>query len=145
MDPNRIIPIRKNIVMAMRNTMIVCRFKFVSIILVSSILICSTAPPFIGAAGSSLSHLDLQLDAMTPEEKVGQLFLLTFNGSDTSAAAPVFDLIKNYHIGGVILDRDNGNFTDPDQIPYDCWNLVRGLQLIEFNSSNLSSSDDPIF
>lgn len=80
-----------------------------------------------------------QLASLTPEEKVGQLFLITFNGEDTSPASPIFDLISNYHIGGVILDRENDNFQNPERIPSDCWNLTRNLQLIEFESSDIST------
>ncbi|MFN2113309.1 MAG: glycoside hydrolase family 3 N-terminal domain-containing protein, partial [Anaerolineales bacterium] len=65
----------------------------------------------------------------------GQLFLITFNGVDTSAASPVFDYITNHHIGGVILDRDNDNFQNPDEILHDCWALIQELQTVEYSSS----------
>jgi beta-N-acetylhexosaminidase len=81
-----------------------------------------------------------QLDDLTPEEKVGQLFLVTFNGSDTSAAAPIYDLIASYHLGGVILDRDNNNFENINQMPQDCWTLANGLQQIEYEESTSASS-----
>ncbi len=105
------------------------------------------------AAEPSLSPSDfaaLQLEDLSPEERVGQLFLVTFNGTDTSSASPIYEFISRYHIGGVILDRDNDNFSDPDHIPEDCWRLIQELQKIEFNSSVLSderpdilSFDDP--
>ena len=83
----------------------------------------------------------VQLASLTPEEKVGQLFLISFNGADASPSSPIFDLISNYHIGGVVLDRDNDNFQDQDRIPEDCWNLIRNLQLIEFDTSNIQADD----
>jgi len=85
-----------------------------------------------------------QLKTLTPEERVGQLFLVTFNGTDTSPSSPVYDFISKYHIGGLILDRDNDNFVNPDQIPEDCWKLIQDLQTIEYNSSELSeeTTDD---
>ena len=58
-----------------------------------------------------------QLASLTPEEKVGQLFLITFNGADTDPASPIFDLIANYHIGGIVLARDNDNFQNPESMP----------------------------
>jgi len=70
---------------------------------------------------------------------------LTPEGSDTSAAAPIFDLIVNYHVGGVVLDRSNENFTDPSQIPVDCWTLVNSLQQIEHNSSRYSNASNPSY
>ena len=51
---------------------------------------------------------------MTPEEKVGQLFLVTFRGRDvTSKDAKILDLIKNRNVGGVMLLAANDNFTGP--------------------------------
>lgn len=105
------------------------------------------------AAEPPLSPLELaalQLEDLSPEERVGQLFIITFNGTDTSPVSPIYELISRYHIGGVILVRDNDNFTNPDQIPEDCWKLIQELQTIEYNSSVLSderpdilSFDDP--
>lgn len=76
-----------------------------------------------------------QLDELTPEEKVGQLFLITFNGMDTSPASPVYDYIEKYHIGGVVLDRDNDNFQNSDHLIQDCWSLIQEIQTIEYASS----------
>ncbi len=83
----------------------------------------------------------IQLATLTTEEKVGQLFLITFKGVDTSPASPIFELISNYHIGGVILNRDNDNFQNPNNMPEDCWNLVKELQMIEFDTSDLTTED----
>lgn len=103
-------------------------------------------PPFSAQASSRVfSPAELaaiQLEEMTPEERVGQLFLVTFNGTDTSPASPIYDYIANYHIGGIVLDRDNDNFQNPDQIPSDCWNLVQSLQIIEHDTSTLGSGNE---
>lgn len=47
---------------------------------------------------------------MTPEEKVGQLFLITFDGTDAGAGTPIHDLITKNQIGGVVLTAENNNF-----------------------------------
>ena len=50
------------------------------------------------------------LEKLTPEERVGQLFLVTFTGPEAAMAsatgAQIYDLIVNYHVGGVILKSD---------------------------------------
>ncbi len=51
------------------------------------------------------------LATMTPEEKVGQLFLVTFQDSDVSEESQIYDLILRKHIGGVVLHSDHNNFT----------------------------------
>jgi len=43
------------------------------------------------------------LAAMTPEERVGQLFLVTFQGTDTHDQTQIYDLIVNHHVGGAVL------------------------------------------
>ena len=54
------------------------------------------------------------IEKMTPEERVGQLFLINFEGStiekeDEELALATF--LKEYSIGGVILRRENDNFS----------------------------------
>jgi len=114
-------------------------------ILLSSFIFTSVSPlGFSHAASLSdtpLQKAEIQLASLTPAEKVGQLFLITFNGNDTSAASPIYDLIVTYHIGGVILDRDNDNFLNPDQMPEDCWTLVNNLQLLEYEDSRRTIQD----
>ena len=49
------------------------------------------------------------LARLTPEERVGQLFLVAFEGSDVSPESPIYSLITQYHVGGVVLLRENDN------------------------------------
>lgn len=68
------------------------------------------------------------LDLMTPEERVGQLFLITFKGRDVSDTSSIYDLIVNKHIGGVVLQAANDNFTGPDTTASDALSLTNQLQ-----------------
>jgi len=80
------------------------------------------------------------LDSMTPEERVGQLFLVTFRGTDVSNTSHIYDLIMNHHVGGVILTAGNDNFTPaPDTVPA-ARQLIENLQNIEWSGS-LPSTD----
>ena len=103
--------------------------------------------PFLLSAHASDSSLTpsefaaAQLESLSPEERVGQLFLVTFSGTDTSPSTQIYEFINKFHIGGLILDRDNDNFVNPDQIPEDCWKLIQELQTIEYNSSLLSEEN----
>ncbi|MEW6651605.1 MAG: hypothetical protein AB1453_15625, partial [Chloroflexota bacterium] len=47
---------------------------------------------------------------MTPEQKVGQLFLVTFNGTDVGRDSQIYNLITTYRVGGIVLRADNDNF-----------------------------------
>ncbi len=53
------------------------------------------------------------LSRMSPLEKAGQLMLVTFEGTDTDENAKITQLIKDYHIGGVVLSTAHENFYRP--------------------------------
>lgn len=84
------------------------------------------------------------LSKMSPEEKVGQLFLVTFKGTDFNEASPVYDLIVKRHIGGVMLSAANGNFPASDSITTDTYNLIQSLQKLRIDTSTKSSASTPI-
>jgi beta-N-acetylhexosaminidase len=75
------------------------------------------------------------LSAMTPEERVGQLLLVTFSGTDTGEESQIRDLIENHHIGGVILQARNDNFAaGPDTVSA-AHQLIADLQTIEWDAT----------
>ena len=75
------------------------------------------------------------LEQLTPEERVGQLFLITFLGQDTSPESQIFDLITNHYLGGVVLSSENDNFSEAGQTLSDAQLLTNQLQEIRFTSA----------
>jgi hypothetical protein len=47
---------------------------------------------------------------MTVADKVGQLFLVTFQGNDISDNSDIASLVRDYRVGGVVLLPANSNF-----------------------------------
>ena len=82
------------------------------------------------------------LAKMTAEEKVGQLFLVSFEGSEVSSNAQLQQLISQYHIGGVVLSARNDNFQGPADTLIQAYGLNADLQQIEWESS-LAEQTDP--
>lgn len=78
------------------------------------------------------------LASMTPEEKVGQLFLVTFNGTTFDDNSQIFDLIANNHIGGVVLSRSKDNFSISDNVLGQTYALTRLLQDSAYKASQIS-------
>lgn len=78
---------------------------------------------------------------MTPEERVGQLFLVTFTGSTAGQDSQIYDLIMNHHIGGVVLLSRNDNFVDSPHTLTSAADLIAQLQSIEWNSSQVAPLD----
>ncbi len=81
------------------------------------------------------TNLNQLLAALSPEERVGQLFLVTFEGASAEPGSPIYDLIANHHIGGVVLRAENDNFVAaPDTLPA-AYQLISNLQQIEWDSA----------
>jgi len=84
------------------------------------------------AASNPQSELDtrvqLIMDQMTPEQKVGQLFLVTFKGTDARRDSAIYRLIVDYKVGGVVLRADNDNFEPAGNTVPKAAELIRALQ-----------------
>lgn len=75
------------------------------------------------------------LDDMSPQERVGQLFLVTFLGSQAPPESQIHDLITRYHIGGVVLQREMDNFVGGPDTLESAYELILSLQEAERNAS----------
>lgn len=117
------------------------RYRFISLLL----LIC-IFPPLIGVQAAPTQQLSTSadraralLDTLRPEERVGQLFLVAFTGPEAGAGSEtgskIFDLIVNYHIGGVILNASNDNYVGVDQTLIVAYSLIDQLQRNEYVAS----------
>ncbi len=82
-----------------------------------------------------------QFQRMTPEERVGQLFLVTFKGTDTSNKSQIYDLIANHYIGGVVLLAANDNFQAAPNTVAGAYELTSELQQIEWDSATTQGVD----
>lgn len=92
-------------------------------------------PVVHGAAQDTPPNYDEQaralLAAMTPAERVGQLFLVTFQGDRVTNQSAITDLVANYHVGGAVLSNENDNFTgygDPANTLQQTLDLTTALQ-----------------
>ncbi len=68
------------------------------------------------------------LEQMTPEERVGQLFLVSVEGAELEANSDIEKLILTSRIGGVILEAENDNFSDSATSAQDLGRMVNSLQ-----------------
>jgi beta-N-acetylhexosaminidase len=77
------------------------------------------------------------LQAMSPEERVGQVFLVSFTGSSLEGNSQLQQLIRDYHVGGVVLRYENDNFTGPENTITRLQGLITDLQ-----STNLAAAKE---
>ena len=86
-------------------------------------------------AGHEKIYLDtVDINNLTTEEKIGQLFLVTFEGTNFGQDSRIYDLIVNRHIGGVLLERTNNNFVGPDSVLKSTYDLTSGLQTVAWDA-----------
>ncbi len=78
--------------------------------------------------GTPPEKAQLLLSNMSPEERVGQLFLATYTGTEVGEGTQIYDLIVNHHIGGVILLAANDNFGPDDDLLTNILTMNRQLQ-----------------
>lgn len=82
--------------------------------------------------------LDEMLAGMSTADKVGQLFLVTFEGDEVGAGSQIAHLIQVLRVGGVILSAENGNWRNELSAPRQVLSLTHGLQELAFTPSSLT-------
>lgn len=102
-------------------------------------LILSTGPLVPALAQLPDDPAAQLLARMSPEARVGQLFIVTFPGTDTSEAAAIYTLITQDHIGGVLLRPELGNIVNEGDTPAQVAALTSELQQLAWNAASTPS------
>jgi len=68
------------------------------------------------------------MERMSSAAKVGQLFLVTFPGAEVTEDTVISELIRDYHVGGVVLLPGNGNIVNEGDTPTQVSALVGQIQ-----------------
>lgn len=93
------------------------------------------SPGVLTARAQQTSRAEALLGSMSAEERVGQLFLVTFEGVNVDEDSQIFALIADYHIGGVVLTGENNNFPSEDT-PAAARQMTQALQEIAWEASS---------
>ena len=73
------------------------------------------------------------MERMSVEEKVGQLFLVAFPGTDVGPDSDIAELITEYRIGGVVLLEPYGNVSNQGDTPRQVLELSNALQALSLS------------
>ncbi|RLT39300.1 MAG: hypothetical protein DWI57_10500 [Chloroflexi bacterium] len=57
-------------------------------------------------------EIDRVIEAMSVADRVGQLFVIDFQGNQTAANSDIAELLQEYRIGGLVLSPENRNFSN---------------------------------
>lgn len=82
------------------------------------------------------------IENMSVEEKIGQLFVVTFPGDDVSPTSDIGRLILQYKVGGVLLSGRNGNFRNDANTPLAVARMTAALQRLALSDQG---SGIPLF
>ena len=85
-----------------------------------------------------LAQAQAILEAMSPAERVGQLFLVTFQGANVTLGSDVADLILNDKIGGVVIAAANDNINGDAFAPLFLAELSNAMQRLALDSASLT-------
>ena len=88
------------------------------------------------------------MERMSSAAKVGQLFLVSFPGTEVTGGAIITELIRDYHVGGVVLLPGNGNIVNQGDTPTQVATLVGQLQTAAWQATQpvtetLSTEETP--
>lgn len=122
------------------------RFWFILLLVTAVLLLASPAvPTFANPPRQEATPIpDVAAEAvrlwsqMSAAERVGQLFLVTFTGDQVLPESSIADLVLNYHVGGVVLNRENDNITGygrPADAPTQVANLTNQLQSLALHGA----------
>lgn len=105
----------------------------------------SSAPPHPAEPGpppDRAAQIDAILATLTPEERVGQLLLVTFEGSSLRPDTTIARLIADYNIGGVELRAENDNINGQVNTPRLVQSLTQDLQALAYESAAATAERD---
>jgi beta-N-acetylhexosaminidase len=111
-------------------------------------LLCATVNllfPYGVCAQENL--VDEIISSMTPEERVGQLFMVDFAGQDVSAESGIGQLILGYKIGAVFISESRGNVLNQGEVPapLQVSRLTNGLQNLTFLGNGKTIGGQEVF
>ncbi len=88
-------------------------------------------------------QVDQLMESMSTAEKVGQLFLVTFQGNDVDPTSVIADLIINFKVGGVVISTANGNIINNGNTPVDVATMTNRLQDLALASTQAQAFVEP--
>ena len=110
------------------------RRPYILPLLLILIMFLGSGSPTKVLAQDTEADLDAAVEAvfnqLTPAERVGQLFLVSFQGTEVGADSEIAELIQQYRVGGVYISAENRNFFNSQSTPAQVLQLNNNLQTL---------------
>ncbi|MFN8454630.1 MAG: glycoside hydrolase family 3 N-terminal domain-containing protein [Anaerolineae bacterium] len=106
----------------------------IMILLAALALLSAPAPTVQAQTPDPVQEL---MSRMSVEDKVGQLFIVPFVGSNANPDSDIFLLLTEYKVGGVILLAANSNFNNDASAPRQIAELTNSLKTIAYHTNGV--------
>ncbi len=77
------------------------------------------------------------MQRLTPEQKIGQLFLTSYGDRDIGPDSDIGKLVRDQHVGGIIVSSTNHNFINDATTPKQIATLTDALQAVALQSEGV--------
>jgi beta-N-acetylhexosaminidase len=101
------------------------------------VIITYLLQPFPPAQAQEPDPVDEMMSRMSVEDKVGQLFIVPFVGSDANPGSEIWQLVTEYKVGGVVLLAANSNFNNDASAPRQIAELSNTLKTTAFQTNGV--------
>ncbi|MDE3094892.1 MAG: winged helix-turn-helix domain-containing protein [Chloroflexota bacterium] len=95
--------------------------------------------------GPDSAMIDRVVSSLTVDERVGQLVMVNFVGSDVSATSDIASLIRDFKVGSVLVTASNGNIVNRGDTPAQIAALTNGLQQRAYEATRRGDAANPYF
>lgn len=121
--------------------------KIILLLLLWSLSLFYSSPRWVVSAQEpDPAQIDAAVEAifsqLTPSERVGQLFMVSFQGANIRAEADIGRLIQQFRVGGVYLSAENDNFRNRLTTPNQILALTNNLQAVAQSATPLTSTTE---
>ncbi|HHS97125.1 MAG TPA: hypothetical protein ENK08_04390 [Chloroflexi bacterium] len=111
------------------------RFRLFTAIFLALLLASPSLPSLARRPTQGEDAAARLLARMPPAARVGQLFVVTFPGTEIEEGTDIYQLIVEERIGGVLLTPENGNIVNQGNTPLQVATLTNGLQRLAWEAS----------
>lgn len=111
--------------------------KYLVLIVTLLAVLALRSMPALPAQAQTPDPVQELMSRMSVEDKVGQLFIVPFVGSNANPDSDIFLLLTEYKVGGVILLAANSNFNNDASAPRQIAELTNSLKTIAYNTNSV--------
>jgi beta-N-acetylhexosaminidase len=97
------------------------------------------------AQESDAAQVERIIASLTIDERVGQLVMVNFVGTDVAADSDIAALIRDFHVGSVLVTASNGNVVNRDDTAGQLATLTNGLQQQAYDATRRTDAQGEIF